>query len=75
MRKKAPCIPRIIHDKNLFTDFSKRANIFNSLFTKQWSVIEINSVLPLLTNPITNQFLLNIEFPKDDIKRIILFII
>ena len=45
--------------------------ITNSVFAKQCSVIENNSVLHSSTNPITDQYLANIEFMKDDIKRII----
>ena len=48
-----------------------KADLFNSFFVKQCSIIENNSVLPLSTNPITDQYLANIEFLKDDIKRII----
>ena len=34
-------------------------------------LLKNNSVLPSSTNPITDQYLANIEFKKDDIKRII----
>ena len=34
-------------------------------------MIENNSVLPSSANPITDQYLANIEFTKDDIKRIV----
>ena len=40
-------------------------------FAKQCSIIENNSVLPSSTNPITDQYLANTEFTKDDIPRII----
>ena len=53
--KKAPCIQPI----SLI------------LFAKQCSIIENNSVLPSSTIPLTDQYLENIEFTKDDIKRII----
>ena len=69
--KKVPCIPPIFHDNKFITDFSKKADLFNSFFAKQCSIIENNSVLPSSTNPITDQYLANIEFMKDDIKRII----
>ena len=69
--KKVPCIPPIFHDNKFITDFSKKADLFNSFFAKQCSIIENNSVLPSSTNPITHQYLANIEFTKDDIKRII----
>ena len=52
-------------------DFSKKTELFNSFFAKQCSIIENNSVLPSSTIPVTDQYLANIEFTKDDIKRII----
>ena len=69
--KKVPCIPPIFHDNKFITDFSKKADLFNSFFAKQCSIIENNSVLLSSTNPITDQYLENIDFKKDDIKRII----
>ena len=69
--KKVPCIPPIFHDNKFITDFSKKADLSNSLFAKQYSIVENTSVLPSSTNPITDQYLANIEFTKDDIKRII----
>ena len=69
--KKVPCIPPIFYDIKFITDFSKKADLFNSFFAKQCSVIENDSVLPSSTNPVTDQYLANIEFTKNDIKRII----
>ena len=40
-------------------------------FANQSSVIENNIVLPSSTNHITDQYLANIEFTNNDIKRII----
>ena len=69
--KRVPCIPPIFHGNKFVTDFRKKADLFNSFFAKQSSIIENNSVLPSSINPITDQYLANIEFTKDDIKRII----
>ena len=70
--KNVPCIPPIFHDNKFVTDFSKRADLFNSFFVKQCSIIENNSVLPSSTISVTDQYLANIKFTlKDDIKRII----
>ena len=69
--KKVPYIAPIFHDNKFVTDFSKKADLFNSFFSKQCSINKTNSVLPSSTNPITDQYLANIEFKKDDIKRII----
>ena len=65
-KKKVPCIPPIFHNKKFVTCLSKKADLFNSFFAKQCSII-----LPSSTNIITDQFLSNIELTKDDIKRII----
>ena len=55
--KKVPCIPPIFHDNKFVTDFSKKADLFNSFFAKQCSVIENDSVLPSSTIPVTDQYL------------------
>ena len=69
--KKVPWIPPIFHDSKFATDFSKKVDLFNSFFAKQFSIIENSSVLPSSTIPVTYQYLAKIEFTKDDIKRII----
>ena len=69
--KKIPFIPPIFHDNKFVTDFSKKADLFNSFFAKQYSIIENNSVLPSSINRITDKYLGNIELKEDDIKRII----
>ena len=56
---------------NLLLVLVTKANLFNSFLAKQYSIIENNSVLSSSTIPITNQYLANIEFMKNDIKRII----
>ena len=56
---------------NLLLVLVTKANLFNSFLAKQYSIIENNSVLSSSTIPITDQYLANIEFMKNDIKRII----
>ena len=58
--KKVPCIPPNFHDNKFVTDFSKKADLFNSFFAKQCSIIESNSVLPSSTIPVTSQYLTRI---------------
>ena len=53
------------------TDFSKKGDIFNSLFAKQYSVIENNSVFASSTDPIIDQYLADNKLTEDDINRII----
>ena len=69
--KKVPCIPPIFHDKKFVIDFSKKPDPFNYFFAKQCSIIKNHSALPLSTITVTDQYLANIEFTNDDIKRII----
>ena len=71
MTKKFLASRCIFHHKKFVTDFSKKADLFNSFFAKQCSVIESNSVLPSSSIPVTDQCLANIEFTKDDVKRIV----
>ena len=69
--KKFPCIPPIFRDNKFVTDFSKKVDLFNSFLAKQCSIVENNIVLPSSTIPVTDQYLANIEFTKDYIKRTI----
>ena len=74
--KRIPCIPPIIHDNKFLTDFSKKADLFNSLFTKTklmkngTSVFDNNIVLLSSTNPTNDKYLSNNEFTKGNIERI-----
>ena len=56
---------------NLLQILVKKADVFNSFFAKHCPIIENNSVLPSLTNSVSDQYLANIKFTKNDIKRII----
>ena len=66
MAKKFP--PILLINK-FVTDLSKKANLFNVSFVKQCLVIENNSVLSSSTVLVTDQYLANTEFTKDDIKE------
>ena len=74
--ERIPCIPPVIHDNKFLTDFSKKADLFNSLFTKtklmknSTSVFDNNIVLLSSTNPTNDQYLSNNEFTKGNIERI-----
>ena len=74
--ERIPCIPAVINDNKFLTDFSKKADLFNSLFTKtklmknSTSVLENNTVLLSSTNPANDQYLSNNEFTKGNIEII-----
>ena len=44
--KNVPCIPPIFHENKFITDFSEKAELFNSFFANQCSLIKNTSVLP-----------------------------
>ena len=44
--KKIPCILSLFHENKLVPDFRKKADIFNSSFAKQCSLINNDSSLP-----------------------------
>ena len=44
--KKIPLIPSLLHENKLVTDFREKAEIFNSYFVKQCSLINSDSSLP-----------------------------
>ena len=45
--KKLPLIPPLFHGNEYVTDFKKKAELFNSFFAKQCSLISNSSELPL----------------------------
>ena len=45
--KKIPLIPPLLHGNEYVTDFKKKAELFNSFFAKQCSLISNSSELPL----------------------------
>ena len=70
-QRKSPKIPAIRDERNiLVSDVSQKANVFNTFFAKQCSLIETGSELPperLLTNASIN----SLEFDEEKIKKLI----
>ena len=48
--KKSPCTPWLFHQGKHITDFKKKAELLNSFFAKQCSLIQNSSKLPLILN-------------------------
>ena len=65
--KKVPCIPLLFENNKCITDFKKKAELFNSSFSNQCSLIDKNSHF---TNK-TNERLSSIKITDDDILKII----
>ena len=69
--QKIPCLPPIFPYNKFVTDSSKKEPISLILFQQNSLQLLKIPVFPSSTNHITDQYLSNIEFTKDDIKRII----
>ena len=70
INKKIPCIPPLFHQGKYVTDFKKKAKLFNS-FSKQCSIIQNSSKLPLTLNKKTENSISSITFNRNDITTII----
>ena len=69
--KKIPCIPPLKHQNKYVTDFEGKAEIFNSFFAEQCSLMNDSSTLPLTFLKRTDKFVSSISFSSNDISRII----
>ena len=69
--KKIPCIPSLFHENKFVTGFREKAEIFNSYFAKQCSLINSDSSLPCEIIKKTNNSLYYVRFSTKDILRII----
>ena len=69
--KKTPCIPLLFENNEYITDFKKKAELLNSFFANQCSLINNNSQLPLTLSYKTNERLSSVKITEDDIFKII----
>ena len=69
--KKIPIIPPILHNNAFVTDFKKKAELFNSYFANQCTLINSNSTLPLNVQYLTDNRLSSFDFSEDDIMKVI----
>ena len=69
--KKIPCIPPIFHENRFVTNFKEKAELFNSFFAKQCSIIDNGSEIPSFLHPKTDKSLSNITFTEKDIEKVI----
>ena len=69
--KKIPCIPPLFENNEYITDFKKKAELFNSCFANQCSLINNNSQLPRTLSYKTNERLYSSKITDDDILKII----
>ena len=69
--RKIPVIPPLYHEGNFVTNFKKKAEVFNSFFASQCSLIKNDSKLPSHLNYKPNYRLLTVNFSIDDITKIL----
>ena len=62
-----PLYPNFKHRNQTSSNFKEKANHFNAFFASQCTPVSNNSILPLVTTPITNASLSSISFNDRDI--------
>ena len=69
--KKISCIPPLFHENKFITNFEKKAELFNTFFAKQCTLLNDSSVLPYNLAKLTNKSLDTVNFSTDYISKII----
>ena len=69
--KKIPLIPPFFHENKFVTNFLKKAELFNSFFSKQRSLINNGSTLPTHVQHLTSNRLSFVTISQDNTSKII----
>ena len=69
--KKNPCIPPLKQQNKYVADFKEKAEIFNSFFAEQCSLMNNSSKLPLIFLKRTDKFISSVSFSSNNFVRII----
>ena len=69
--KKIPLIPPLFYENCFITDFKVKAELFNSFFSNQCSLLKNCSKLPKNLRYVTDKRLRTINFRADNIEKII----
>ena len=69
--RKIRVIPPLFHNSKFITDFKEKAELFNSFFAKQCSLIKNESKLPPRLHFLTDKRLSMVKFVNNDILKII----
>ena len=70
INKKMPCISTLSHQGKYVIDFKKKAELFNFFFSKQCSIIQNSSKLPLTLSKNMKKSISSITFNYNDIATI-----
>ena len=69
--KSIPCVPPLFHENKFITNFKEKAELFNTFFANQCTLLNNSSVLPNNLAKLTNKSLDTVNFSTDDISKII----
>ena len=69
--KKIPLIPPLFHENRFITDFKEKAELFNSLFSNQCSLLKNCSKLPTNLRYVIDKKLRTINFTTDNIEKLL----
>ena len=69
--KKIPLIPPLFHENRFITDFKEKAELLNSFFSNQCSLLRNCSKLPANLRYVTDKRLRTINFITDNIEKVI----
>ena len=69
--RKISLIPPLFHENRFITDFKEKAELFNSFFSNQCSLLKNCSKLPTNLRYVTDKRLRTINFTTDNIEKII----
>ena len=69
--KKILCILPLFENNEYITDFKNKAELFNSFFANQCSLINYNSQLPRTLSCKKNERLSTVKITNDDILKVI----
>ena len=70
--EKISCIPLVFHENKFTPNFKEKAELFNTFFAHQCTLLNNSSVLPDNLAKPTNKSLDTVNFTTDDISEIII---
>ena len=69
--KKMPCVPPIFYENRFATNSKEKAELFNSFFANQCSIIDNGREIPSFLHPKTDESLSNTTFTEKGIEKVV----